>query len=135
MKKKLLIGFFLVVLAIVMCIILTGCGNKENASIADNGKQEEQQPVSSTDWPTNTIFPKPEGCKIIEVRKEDWKNYITVEWESVDAARNYAKIAKEVEGDEAEVIGTVDYETAYTYGTYAITITSENQPENIILYK
>ena len=95
---------------------------------------QEQQNDNTTAWPTNTIFPKPEGCKIIEVRQESYKNYITVEWESKEAAKAYIEIVKEVEGEKAEIIGQGETDDTVYYGTYQITITSMNEKENIVLY-
>lgn len=142
---------FAILLAVIMILSLVACGetnndpNKNNENTASDQKQdtqpsgENQQTSSgktvSTEWPTNTIFPKPEGCRIVEVRSEDWKNYITVEWDNKEAAKNYIDIVKEVEGDTAEVIGQGETEESVYYGTYNITVTSMNEEENIVLYK
>ena len=149
------------VLALLMLLSLAACGEKtpatndenttpsnqqtedpgqqEQTQTEDPGQQEQTQPagdaVSSTDWPTNTIFPKPEGCKIVEVKSEGGKNYITVEWDSLDAAKAYIEIAKQTEGEGAEVIAGYNDDATAVYGTYAITITSENEAQNLVLYK
>ncbi|MCQ2449805.1 MAG: hypothetical protein MJ132_06420 [Clostridia bacterium] len=134
------------ILALSLTLAFAACGSeKKNTSSAkkDAGNtaftEEDTKPagdaVSSTDWPTNTIFPKPEGCKIVEVKSEGGKNYITVEWDSLDAAKAYIEIAKQTEGEGAEVIAGYNDDATAVYGTYAITITSLNEPENLVLYK
>ncbi len=137
---------FALVLALILSLALVACGSeKKNTSSAkkDAGNtaftEEDTKPagdaVSSTDWPTNTVFPKPDGCKIISVKSESYKNYITVEWDSLDAAKAYIEIAKKTEGDSAEVIGSGETDESAFYGTYGITVSSLNEPENIVLYK
>lgn len=144
--------FFALLLALTMIFALAACGSEQDNAPASAQQPEQteqsdtqepaQQPEqtdagknASSEWPTNTIFPEPEGCKIIEVKGEDWKNYITVEWDSKDAAKDYIEIAKEAEGDTAEVIGQGETDDTVYYGTYGITITSMNEAENIVLYK
>lgn len=132
MKKNLLY----VVIALLLCVTLTGCGSNKNTNNVnnENNNMQESKKDDSTSWPTNTTFPKPEGCKIIEVRQESYKNYITVEWESKEAAKAYIEKVKEVEGDKAEVIGQGETDDSIYYGTYQITITSMNEKDNIVLY-
>lgn len=132
---------FAILLAAMMIFSLVACGGTTNENTSSNTKSSEENQqtepgkTTSTEWPTNTIFPKPEGCTIVEVRSEDWKNYITVQWDSKEAAKNYIDIVKEVEGDTAEVIGQGETEESVYYGTYNITVTSMNEEENIVLYK
>ena len=131
------------VLALLMLLSLAACGSekKDNTKKTDTTSVSEQDTkpagdaVSSTDWPTNTIFPKPEGCKIVEVKSEGGKNYITVEWDSLGAAKAYIEIAKQTEGEGAEVIAGYNDDATAVYGTYAITITSENVAQNLVLHK
>lgn len=106
----------------------------EITTFKTSGVTAPDLPAPAAEWPTNTIFPEPYGCTIISVRKDGRKNYITVEWESKEAAKDYIECVKEVETD-AEVIGAVETEEAVCYGTYGITITSMNEEENIVLYK
>ena len=132
-----------ILLAATMILSLVACGgtsedpdtNNENTASVQQQDTQTSGDTASIKWPTNTIFPAPEGCKIVEVRSEDWKNYITVEWDSKDAAKQYIEIVKTVEGDSAEVISQGETDDTIYYGTYGITITSMNEAENIVLYK
>lgn len=137
-----------IALALLMVLSFAACGAKENvntendASLSQGDVQAsvDEQPSDTgaavgTQWPSNTIFPQPEGCKIIEVKSESYKNYITVEWDSKDAAKQYIEVVKAVEGDSAEVISQGETDDTIYYGTYNITITSMNEAENIVLYK
>lgn len=132
MKKSLLF----VAIVLLLCVTLSGCGSNQNTNNVsnENNNMQESKKADSISWPTNTVFPKPEGCKIIEVRQDSYKNYITVEWESKEAAKTYIEKVKEVEGDKAEVIGQGETDDSIYYGTYQITITSMNEKENIVLY-
>lgn len=135
-------------LAVMMVFSLVACGaakedtgaatdtpTQQDTQTTDDTQQPDAPAASATDWPANTIFPKPEGCKIIEVKSESYKNYITVEWDSMDAAKAYIEAAKTAEGDDAEVIGSGETDDSVFYGTYGITISSLNEAENIVLYK
>ena len=108
---------------------------QQDVQPADAAQQPEAAEASATDWPTETIFPAPEGCKIIQVRQESYKHYITGEWDGKEAAKAYIEAAKAAEGDGAEVIGQGETEDEIYYGTYGITVTSMNEAENIVLYK
>lgn len=147
MMKKLLA----LLLAAMMILSLSACGGAKNEPAAssegsasseqqetqtpDDGQQADAGETAGTEWPDNTMFPAPEGCTIVEIRSEDWKNYITVEWDSKEAAKEYIEVVKSVEGDGAEVIGQGETDDEIYYGTYGVTITSMNEAENIVLYK
>lgn len=123
------------VLALTLCFGLVGCGKVDKENSLNNTENHQESKKTSTSWPSNTMFPEPEGCTIKEVRTEEWKNYITVEWNSKEDAKKYIEKVKEVEGENAEVISQGETDETIYYGTYGVTITSMNEAENIVLYK
>lgn len=135
MRKTFLIG-----LLIVMSFCLIGCNKDNNSDIessdSNNVLEESKKETSSTAWPSTSIFPKPEGCKIEEVKKEtNGFYYITVKWDDFESAKSYIEKVKEVEGKDAEIIGQGETNNSVYYGSYGITVSSEYSKYNIVLYK
>ncbi len=125
MKKKLLFGL----LAVVMCFVLTGCGEKENTGNGENNNPggNQQQGEQAVAWPSNeytNLIPKPDGATIYDESKINNAYYvghnIDLEDWTIEECKAYAEKLKEAgfttPGSGMSSVVVTDTESTYSFG-------------------
>lgn len=125
MKKKFLVSL----LAVVMCFVLTGCGDKENTKDGENNNQGEKQQIEEQgkSWPSNeytNLIPKPEGATITDESEIDNVYYvghnIDLEDWTIEECKAYAEKLKEAgfttPGSGQSSVVVTDTKSTYSFG-------------------
>ena len=127
MSKKILLG----VVAIILCISLTGCGKKEE-KVEEQGRFKQQSKREVINWPSETLM-EPLDCILISVKDTSEGSLVEVEWNDKDSAKKYVETLISI-GEEK--IEEKEDENTYTFKSKSILINySLNGANTILIYK
>lgn len=124
MKNKIICGL----LAIMLCLSLSGCGDKQKEAENSNKNEIQQTETElSTSWPS-TKFPQPENCEILSVKDTYDGKQITVKWNSKEDFNNYIKVLKSMGEEE---IGGYEDSNQIVWNTMNIHLSYSEIEENL----
>lgn len=125
MKKKIIYGL----LAIMLCVTLTGCGDKKEDNKTNNSgntNTHQNEPKVSNSWPS-TKFPEPENCEIVSVSDTFDEKQIIVKWDNKDAFNNYIAVLESMGEEE---IGSYEDSEQAVWNTMNIYVSYSELDEN-----